>query len=401
MPDVTSTLLAMYQQVIGGSTAREQSSVEAECARRVILSGMTISGAGSVNFPVAMTISTLQVGAVTAGSLIVSGNSIFSGAVQVVGLLTAQGGLAVTGAASVTGLVTASAGLAVTGNTTIAGRLDITVGPVCTFTAAVTGNQIVQIQNTAVGTANAALLNLGNDTAGNILTLQVLSSAFTSSALNLAGGATLAVNGTAGVSIATTGAAPVRLYTNGLERMRVDSGGQVCIGQTAIAPGNAPLNITFNSAGQPGMGVLNSSSSNSGFFLDCFNSAAAFAGGIQHTGATTVAYVTSSDARLKIDHGVATDLTALRALRVHEFTWAADGIRDRGVFAQETYDLYPRAVCPGTDARTASGDLARPWMTDYSKFVPDLIVGWHAHEDAVQDLQAAVRALQTRLRGAA
>jgi hypothetical protein len=123
-------------------------------------------------------------------------------------------------------------------------------------------------------------------------------------------------------------------------------------------------------------------------YIAFYNSAAGVAGYILQTGAATVSYVTSSDARLKHDHGRAADLSALRAVVVHDFTWRADGVYDRGVFAQEAHALYPRAVSVGTDETTEGGDLARPWMTDYSKFVPDLIVGWQQHDDEIAALRA-------------
>ena len=54
------------------------------------------------------------------------------------------------------------------------------------------------------------------------------------------------------------------------------------------------------------------------------NSAGAWRGHSQ-TGATSVSYDTTSDARLKDDAGRATDLAALRAVVVHDFAWKADG----------------------------------------------------------------------------
>jgi hypothetical protein len=118
------------------------------------------------------------------------------------------------------------------------------------------------------------------------------------------------------------------------------------------------------------------------------------AGNVVQTGATTVAYNTASDGRLKTDHGRAADLSGLRAVTVHDFTWTADGVADRGIFAQEAHALYPRAIVPGTDERTDSGALAHPWMTDYSKFVPDLIVGWQQHDAALAALRAALATLK-------
>jgi hypothetical protein len=95
---------------------------------------------------------------------------------------------------------------------------------------------------------------------------------------------------------------------------------------------------------------------------------------------TTTAYNTTSDAHLKRDLGVAKD-TRLGDLKVRDYEWLADNRKARGVFAQEAFASHPEAVTPG--------DGGRPWMVDYSKFVPDLIVGWQAHE-------ARLRALETR-----
>ena len=134
--------------------------------------------------------------------------------------------------------------------------------------------------------------------------------------------------------------------------------------------------------------IQNSDPGNTLGYLGFYNNAGGVAGYVQQTGATSVAYVTASDARLKHDRGRATDLAALRAVVVHDFTWTADGQRDRGVFAQEAHALYPRAVSVGTDETTAAGALARPWMTDYSKFVPDLIVGWQQHDAELAELRA-------------
>jgi hypothetical protein len=131
-----------------------------------------------------------------------------------------------------------------------------------------------------------------------------------------------------------------------------------------------------------------------GNFVLFLNGASGVAGSIAHTGDTAVTYGTASDARLKDDAGRAADLTALRAVVVHELTWKADGRGDRGVFAQEAHPIFPRAITEGTDETTARGQLARPWMTDYSKFVPDLIVGWQQHDAELVALRAQVATLK-------
>jgi hypothetical protein len=162
---------------------------------------------------------------------------------------------------------------------------------------------------------------------------------------------------------------------------------------------NAPVvaglvSIVSASPSANAINIQNSDPANSYGYIGFYNSVGQVAGYILQTGATTVSYVTSSDARLKDDTGRATDLAALRAVVVHDFAWKADGVRDRGVFAQEAHAHYPRAIHKGTDETTDSGDLARPWMTDYSKFVPDLIVGWQQHEAALAELRARLGPVQ-------
>lgn len=99
------------------------------------------------------------------------------------------------------------------------------------------------------------------------------------------------------------------------------------------------------------------------------------------TNGTTTTYNTTSDERLKVDHGRAGDFSTLLAVDVRDFHWRADGTPDRGVFAQREIGRHPRAVTRGDDDA--------PWMVDYSKYVPDLI-------GLIQDHDARLRALETR-----
>jgi hypothetical protein len=150
----------------------------------------------------------------------------------------------------------------------------------------------------------------------------------------------------------------------------------------------AIVSVLADLAAHQNIALQNSNAGNVGTFLYCLNSAAAPCGGINQNGATGLTFATTSDARLKTDEGRAQDLRALRAVVVHDFVWTPDGRRDRGVFAQEADQVFPRAVVVGTDETTDTGALARPWMTDYSKFVPDLIVGWQQHDAALEEIRA-------------
>ena len=67
--------------------------------------------------------------------------------------------------------------------------------------------------------------------------------------------------------------------------------------------------------------------------------------------------------------------------------------RDRGLFAQEVIQVTTRGVTPGTDERNDAGHLVQPWSLDYSKYVPDLIVGWQQHDAQLAMLTERLDAL--------
>jgi hypothetical protein len=203
----------------------------------------------------------------------------------------------------------------------------------------------------------------------------------------------LVANGAGGLSLNASAVAPIRCLTNGAERLRIDATGLVLINTTSAAIGGQVSIVTDGSV-HNGISIQNSNPGNSAFYLAFYNSAVGLTGSITQSGATAVLFNTSSDARLKDDSGRARDLSALRGLVVHDFTWRADGARGRGVFAQEVAALFPQAITPGTDETTEDGSLARPWMADYSKFVPDLIAGWQQHDAELAALRAHLATLK-------
>jgi hypothetical protein len=190
-------------------------------------------------------------------------------------------------------------------------------------------------------------------------------------------------------------AAALRLLTGVTERLRLAATGEVLVGSATPLPGySQAVGLVFGSTTGAGLVAQNVSAANTGNFHVFLNSAGGLAGYIAQSGVTGVIFGTASDQRLKVDGGRASDLTALRAVVIHDFTWKADGVRDRGVFAQEAHALYPRAVTAGTDETTADGaHLTHPWGTDYSKFVPDLIVGWQQHDVEIAALRAFLATL--------
>ena len=125
-------------------------------------------------------------------------------------------------------------------------------------------------------------------------------------------------------------------------------------------------------------------------YIKFLNNAGSLAGSIQHTASTTTNYNTSSDERLKTDKGIAIDTSVIDNTIIHDYEWKEDGRLDRGVFAQEAYQVKPSAVAVGDDKTNEEGVLLNPWGVDYSKYVPDLIV-------YCQQLKARIETLEAQL----
>jgi hypothetical protein len=283
-----------------------------------------------------------------------------------------------------------------TGNQAIAGTLN-TTGNILAVGAVPGGGVVLGVQNTAAGAASITRVHIGNDVDTALMAVMSFSSTYTPSGFSQPNGTAFYQGGVGGVSfIAANSLGAIRFYTGGgLERLRIAATGELLVGTPTPLPGySQAVGLLFGSTTGAGLVEQNVSGANTGNFHVFLNSAGALAGYIAQSGATGVIFGTASDERLKVDGGRASDLTALHAVVVHDFTWKADGVRDRGIFAQEAHALFPRAVTEGTDDLTESGDLARPWGTDYSKFVPDLIVGWQQHDADLADLRAQLATLK-------
>jgi hypothetical protein len=177
------------------------------------------------------------------------------------------------------------------------------------------------------------------------------------------------------------------------ERMRIDSGGNLLVGQTSSTPANdASAGFCAGSGSAGGYGssyvkIPNTAASGYSAF-SIFRGSSAI-GTISYNG-VGVNYNVTSDQRLKEDEGIYTDTSIIDNTVIHNFKWLSNGLSDCGVFAQEAKLIKPLAVTEGTDELGENGLLVKPWGVDYSKYVPDLIV-------YCQQLKARVEALEAQL----
>ena len=177
----------------------------------------------------------------------------------------------------------------------------------------------------------------------------------------------------------------LKFATGGSERMRVNSLGNVGIGDTSNI---AKLMVQSNFSSYTGVNVKNNNSNNSGVFINFMNSSGGNAGEIQQTGATTVNYSTTSDYRLK--ENVVTDwdaTTRLKQLKPSRFNFIteADTTVD-GFLAHEVQEIVPEAIHGTKDALDANGNAVMQSI-DHSKLVPLLV-------KTIQELEARITALE-------
>jgi hypothetical protein len=222
-----------------------------------------------------------------------------------------------------------------------------------------------------VYTNNAASLAFGTngvermriDTSGNVVIAGTASplAAANRGLLTVNGASTafvgLSVSGTnvgyfgAGVSNTELASLGYQTFiTAGTERMRILSGGDVCIGTSSGIGVGYKLNIN---AGGSAIGTNTPNNSSAAAFYN----AGTFVGNIFVAGSTT-AYNTSSDYRLK---DAVEDLQGsgnfIDALRPRAFTWKADGKRSAGFIAHEFAEVSPSSVSGEKDAVDKDGKL--------------------------------------------
>jgi hypothetical protein len=179
----------------------------------------------------------------------------------------------------------------------------------------------------------------------------------------------IAPSGTAGNAISFT------------QALTLDASGNLLLGQTTQS-GSGKLCVGFSGATNWGLQVNTTSASNGDQFAT-FRSAGTTIGSITQATASTVAYNTSSDYRLKNITGPITNSGAyIDSLNPVEGTWKADGSTFVGLIAHEVQEASRTPVATGTkDGEQMQG-------MDYSS--PEIIA----------NLIAEVKSLRQRLAAA-
>jgi len=180
------------------------------------------------------------------------------------------------------------------------------------------------------------------------------------------------------------------------EAMRIDSSGNLLVGQTSSAipgAGNTTVGISISNVG---LGSFSRSGGVSGTFnrntsngtVVAFFRQGVTVGTISVTG-TTTSYNTSSDERLKENITDADDASDLiDGIQVRQFDWRADGEHQRyGMVAQELDTVAPEAVTKGE----TEDDM---WAVDYSKLVPMLVKAMQEQQSTINALEARIAALE-------
>ena len=269
-----------------------------------------------------------------------------------------------------------------------AGLLTVSGFGTHTFGAGGTGTNQIKVVNTNTGTGDAASLYALSGTTS--LLLSAYNQSFTTSGTALQGGTRLYADGAGGLSVVADHASgAIRFYSGGTTlRGTILTTGQQVMGSSGTVRNSAWLTIDYSGSTYNALSLNDNSSSNGGTFQVFAVGAGTVCGSVSRNGATSaVVYNLTSDKRLKHDLGLATDLSGLRGLAIHDFTWITDesGYRDRGVFAQDAYQVMPRGITPGKTEQDY-------WQVSYTSYVPDLIVGWQQHDARLAVLEAKLLA---------
>lgn len=168
--------------------------------------------------------------------------------------------------------------------------------------------------------------------------------------------------------------------SSGFERMRITSGGQVCINQTAgLGAESLEITSTISGGAQYGILVTGSPASYTNYAMRFHYSGVAIVGSITFN-TTSTSYNTSSDYRLKTDYKDFSGLDLVSKIKAYDYEWKSDKSRSYGVIAHELQSVINYAVTGVKDGKEMQG-------VDYSKIVPVLIKAIQEQQQQIEQLK--------------
>ena len=177
--------------------------------------------------------------------------------------------------------------------------------------------------------------------------------------------------------------------SSGTERARIDSSGNLLVGTTTAG---AKVRIETNLAPQDGLDIKNTTNNTGNTFVAFINYNNVTAGTITQPTATTVAYNTSSDYRLKENvQPMVGALDKVAALKPCTYKWKDEfgGSNGQGFIAHELQEVVPDCVSGEKDAVDTDGNPVYQGI-DTSFLVATLTA-------AIQEQQAIITTLTERI----
>lgn len=231
------------------------------------------------------------------------------------------------------------------------------------YPSSVGDNVIAAIANDGggVGTLNQLGFGYSNQAAGNFYPV-ILSSVITSSSGQSNADFIIATRS------ATTGT------TRPTERMRITSGGVVCVGTTS----GFTSGLVCSDGGTsyvPFAAKVGTTANSTQIF---FNNPNGVVGSITTSGSVTT-YNVTSDYRLKQDLKDYNGLGLVSSIKTYDYEWKSDNTRMYGVMAHELAEILPYAVQGEKDGEQMQS-------VDYSKLTPILVKAIQEQNQTIQEL---------------
>jgi hypothetical protein len=199
-----------------------------------------------------------------------------------------------------------------------------------------------------------------------------------------------------------------RWLIGGTERMKINSNGNLGIGT-----GSPIRKLHVQTADATSVYVESTTSDNNGMFVLNANTNLNWATGwhefiifqnqgntighITQTNASTIAYNTTSDYRLKTDFKPFNGMDLVRKIKTYDYAWKSDQSRMYGMKAHELKKVIPYLVSGEKDAVDANGKII-PQTVDYSKLTPILVRAIQEQDEKIQQLTKEVNNLESRLK---